>query len=400
MFQLFNSARKEEIKGEGSFSYLHAESYYFDSACQTLRPKEVIDAEREYYEGFNACGGRVKYKWGQKVDEKVAEARKEILKLIGKSERDYAVVFTLNTTMGINMVLHQLPVHSFEGIITSDIEHNSVFLPTMTWAEKNTKKRAVIERKEDGSIDVDLLPSRKNILLVNTVSNIDGRILTNVKEVADTIHKHGGLSLFDCAQMFSFHADLLKNVDFDAAFGSGHKMYGPSIGFIVIKKSLLQSMEPYFIGGGTVEDVHENIYSLVTDPNELHSLLEPGLQNWAGIVGLLEAIRWKKKYKSEATEKLGEELFKAVESMEGVCLINKEPSTTISFYTEKIDSHQLALYLAEQNIMCRSGYFCCHYYLKNKKKYPPLLRVSLGVHSTKKDVDHFINILSLLLKHS
>ena len=30
---------------------------YFDSACMTLRPSQVIDAVTEYYTDYPACGG-------------------------------------------------------------------------------------------------------------------------------------------------------------------------------------------------------------------------------------------------------------------------------------------------------------------------------------------------------
>jgi selenocysteine lyase/cysteine desulfurase len=74
------------------------------------------------------------------------------LSLCGKSEKEYAVAFTLNTTYGINLVLHQLPADSYDRIITSTIEHNSVFLPAITWAQRNHKERLILQRSEDGSL--------------------------------------------------------------------------------------------------------------------------------------------------------------------------------------------------------------------------------------------------------
>jgi cysteine desulfurase/selenocysteine lyase len=53
--------------------------------------------------------------------------------------------------------------------------------------------------------------------------------------------------------------------------------------------------------------------------------------------------------------------------------------------------------LDEQNIMCRSGYFCCHSSLLHDKKLPPLLRVSLGLHNTADDVRRFCAVLQKIL---
>ncbi len=119
------------------FSYLPHDTYYFDSACQTLRPQSVIEAESSYYREYNACGGRVKYPWGEIVDEKIEAARTTILRFLCVSTKQYSVAFTLNATYGINLVLQQIPATKYRTIITSDIEHNSVFLPTITYAKQH-----------------------------------------------------------------------------------------------------------------------------------------------------------------------------------------------------------------------------------------------------------------------
>ena len=107
-----------------------------DAACQTLRPEPVIDAMQTYFKEYNACGGRVKYEWGKRVDEEVENTRATVLKRIGKSASDYQVAFTLNTTYGLNLLLQQLPQQTYARILTSDIEHNSVFLSTTTAAKR------------------------------------------------------------------------------------------------------------------------------------------------------------------------------------------------------------------------------------------------------------------------
>ena len=105
----------------GDFGYLNPDTHYFDSACQTLRPQPVISAVTEYYRQYNACGGRVKYAWGEKVDGIVADTREQLLKLLDKSAKDYTVAFCLNTTAGINLLLQQLREGRFTRIVTSDI---------------------------------------------------------------------------------------------------------------------------------------------------------------------------------------------------------------------------------------------------------------------------------------
>ena len=392
-------------KNTSDFSYLDEKAVYLDSACQTLRPQQVIDAMEDYYHEYNYCGGRVKYAWGVKLDEKIKETRKKVLAFVGKSASEYAVAFTLNTTYGLNLVLGQLPP-KFKKVITSDIEHNSVFLPTMTAAKRMNIPRIILERSENGLLVYDRDTISGAVAVLNSMSNIDGRELVNLKEIADDLHKTGGIVLVDAAQGISHNQEMIRLSDFDALFFSGHKMYGPSLGVIVIKKSLLAALNIGFIGGGMVEDVEAETYRLISDPDDLSSRLEIGLQNFAGIIGLGASLDWIRSYKPEGVsayahqDNLAKFLFDELFRIPTLKLINNSPSPILSFYSEKIDAHRLAIFLSAQKMMVRSGYFCCHYYLKNLKKYPPLVRVSLGLNNTKEQVESFVKILQTIIANS
>lgn len=397
---LFRSNKK--INSSVNFEYLDTKSMYFDSACQTLRPQQVVDAVNEYYYKYNSCGGRVKYEWGLKTDERIQETRDRILKLLDKSSSDYVVAFTLNTSYGINLILSQLSP-KYEKIITSEIEHNSVFLPTMEVAKRLGIQRLVLERDENGALQYSVDDLSRAVVVLNSMSNIDGRALSNLKTIAQDVHSGEGIILVDAAQGIGHGLDLIKDCDYDALFFSGHKFYAPSVGVVVIKRSLLLNLDFRFVGGGTVEDVEKDSYKLVSSPENLSDRLEIGLQDFAAIIGLGESIKWQESYKPEGVSRdkhqsmISELLFNGLKEISSLKIINSKPSPIISFYTEKIDAHRLAIFLSSQNIMVRSGYFCCHYYLKNVMKYPPLVRISLGLHNTKEQVEKFLEVLKAIL---
>ncbi len=380
----------------GDFAYVPAGSCYLDAACQTLRPQCVIDAETEYYREYNACGGRVKYRWGRLVDDGVREARRALLRFAGKREKDYCVAFTLNTTAGINLVLHQLP-ERWNRIVTSEIEHNSVLLPSHTWAARRKAERLVLPRNEDGALRYSPDDLRDSVVLVNSVSNIDGRRLVNLGTIAEDAHARKGIVLVDAAQAFAHDPDTLRRADIDVLFGSGHKMYGPSLGFIIIRRTLLETLDPFLLGGGTVSDVTQDGYELLRG-EEAHAILEPGLQNWGGILGLRAAVDWLESRRNDPLEeRLSRQLFEGLQSEPRVRLLNRAPSPIVSFHVDGLDAHQLALYLSERDVMCRSGHFCCHSYLTHTLGLPPLLRVSLGLYNTERDVAFFLETLRAVL---
>ncbi len=382
-----------------SFAYLPKTSCYLDSACQTLRPQEVIDAEACYYHEFNACAGRTKYAWGRKTDDEVRAAREDVLEYLGVSSKDYVVAFTLNTTYGINLVVHQLNAANFHRIVTSDIEHNSVMLPTITWAERNKKERLVLSRAQDGALLYTKDQLEKSVVLVNTMSNIDGRVLTNVRDLVSDTHAAGGIVLLDAAQHMAHDIRMLRNVAFDALFFSSHKMYGPSLGIVVIRRDLLAGLQHFLLGGGTVHDVTLDSYTLLRAPGEEHAPLEVGLQNWAAIVGFREALSWLRNQKDrhEREQRLADQLFTGLQNIPRVHLVNTSASSVVSFWIDGLDAHKAALLLDEAGVQCRTGHFCCHAYLQHVQNFPPLVRASLGLHLQSKDIEHFLASLRTIL---
>ena len=86
---------------------------YLDSACQTLKPKQVINKVSEYYNEYPACAGRSGHTLSNRVNEEVYKAREAIARLFSTKKDN--VIFTRNTTEAINLVAN-------------------------TWGEENIKK--------------------------------------------------------------------------------------------------------------------------------------------------------------------------------------------------------------------------------------------------------------------
>lgn len=384
------------------FDYLPKDKIYMDSACQSLRPQPVIDALNEYYTKFNSCGERVKYEWGRITDEKVNATRRKLLKYVKKSPRDYFVSFTLNTTYGINLLLSQINTEKvgIEVIVTSDIEHNSPFLSTMSCAKKNNLPRIVISRNDDGSLPIEIIPEHA-LVVVNCASNIDGRLLKNIKDVVKKVHKTGGYIIIDAAQAMAHSVEILHGVEPDAICFSAHKLYAPSLGGIIIRKDFAKLIDTTFIGGGMVDDVEKESYLLSKEnPEHLYTQFESGLQAWGEIIALGAALDWLNGLKKQDHKVLEENytrLYNTLKEKQLIHVVNESPASTISCYVDKkelgIDSHLLGESLGEAGIMTRTGYFCVHYYLDHVKHYPPLIRFSLGYHNRPEDVDKVIEAL-------
>lgn len=384
------------------FPYLKENNIYLDSACQSLRPQPVIDALTEYYTKFNSCGERVKYDWGKTTDEKVEATREKVLKYLKLKSKDYFVSFTLNTTYGLNLILSQIRPELFDKVVTSDIEHNSPFLSTITFSKKNDIKREVIDREPDGSINLNKYDFEKALVVVNCAGNFDGRKLGNLNDLIKKVHKQKGVIVIDAAQAMGHSPEILHKTQADAICFSAHKMYAPSLGIMVVQKNLLEKIDTTFIGGGMVDDVRLDNYDLsANSSNHIYTKFESGLQAWGEIIALGAAIDWLESLPKSARQTLEQNtqrLYEYLSSQPRIHLLNQSPNPTMAFYVDGLDAHLIGGALSDEDIMVRTGYFCAHYYLDHKMHYPPLIRTSLGYHTRPSDIDKVISTLNNMLK--
>ncbi|MDO4753034.1 MAG: aminotransferase class V-fold PLP-dependent enzyme [Candidatus Saccharibacteria bacterium] len=383
------------------FDYLSEGEVYLDAACQSLRPKPVIEALEKYYTRHNSCGERVKYEWGKITDSLVEETREKVLKFLKLSPRKFTTSFTLNTTYGINLILSQIDDTKFKKVMTSEIEHNSPFLATLAFSERTGLPRELIKRNNDGSIPISEYDFDKTIVVVNSASNFDGRKLLNIKDLCKAVHKAGGILIIDAAQAMAHSSDILKGVEVDAICFSAHKMYSASLGGIVWRDELDKVLKPLWLGGGMVDDVERESYILSAENKEhRYTRFESGLQAWGEIIALGQAIDWlehlpKKDWKN--LENNTKEIFDLLSNSSKVHLINKEPNPTMSFYVDGLDSHLLGEALSRENIMARTGYFCAHYYLDHVLNLPPLIRFSFGIHNRPEDVEKIEKVMAKIV---
>lgn len=372
------------------FDYLDEKTVYLDAACQSLRPKLVVETLHKYYYEYNSCGERVKYPWGEKTDVLVEDARKKVLKLLKLKGKDYFVSFTLNTTYGVNLLLNEIDQKCVQKVVTSEIEHNSPFLATMAMSQRLGIPRVVLKRAEDGSLLMEDEDFAGAVVVINCAANFDGRQCANLKEVVKRVHKDGGIIIIDAAQAMAHYHEILEKTEADAICFSAHKMYAPSLGVMVVRRDLVPKLKLSFIGGGMVDDVFSDHYLLSAEKKELaHTIFEAGLQAWGEIVAFGEAIDWLEKRSKVEKKRLLEytaELDEFLRGKEKVRMVGNEPNPTMSFYVEGMDSHLLGAALGKEGIMARTGYFCAHYYLDKVCKYPPLVRFSLSYATRESDI--------------
>ncbi|MDO9098702.1 MAG: aminotransferase class V-fold PLP-dependent enzyme [Candidatus Methanoperedens sp.] len=378
---------------------------YFDNACMTLKPKQVMDAMNEYYNEYPVCGGRSIHKMAKKVDEKVTEAREKFQKFLGASCPE-EIIFTRNTTEGLNLVANSLDFKKGDIVLTTDREHNSNLIPWQVQVHKRGIKHMVVYSNPDNTFNLpqfeEIMSKNKNVKLVSMVhtSNLDGYTIP-VKEIIKLAHDHGALVMLDGAQSAPHKPVDVKALDVDFFALSVHKMAGPTgMGVLYGKHDLLEELAPFIVGGDTVSDTTYEGAKFLPPPEKF----EAGLQNYAGIIGSGAAVDYLNNIGlsniEEHEKRLNAIITNGIKDMPGLKIIGpQEPGMRggiISFTVEMQkggDAHDIALVLDEtENIEVRSGAFCVHSWF-NYRKCEAAVRASLYLYNTEEEARKFIDVL-------
>ena len=371
---------------------------YLDSACQTLRPRQVTEAVAEYYDSYPACAGRSVHKLATEVSLRCDEARTRVADFFG-AESPLEIAFLKNTTEGCNTVILGSSLRKGDEIVTTDYEHNSVHVPILRAVETLGVRHKIIKSAEDGTFDLDAFEKAmtKKVALVAMclTSNVTGYTLP-AKEVVGIAHSYGAKVLFDAAQYAPSHKLDVRSLGVDYLAASGHKMCGPSgVGLFYCRAELAEWMRPVMYGGHGVTDTRYDSYSLLPAPERF----ETGLQNYSGIVGTgvaldyLDSIGMDEILSHEIA--LNKKISKALSSVPGVSLLKPtDPNLRggiFSFNIDGLSPHDIAMIMDNsKNIMLRSGMHCAHPYF-HARGLDGCARASLYLYNTAEEASIFID---------
>ena len=382
---------------------------YFDNAATSQKPRQVIEAEKDYYENHNGNVHRAVHTLSQEATDLYESARERIARFINAKD-SAEIVFVRGTTEGINLAAYSWGLHNLKAgdeVLLSLMEHHSNIVPWEIIAKLNGCHIKYAKVHMDGTLDYEdfeaKLSSKTKIACLSEVSNVSG-VINDVKRVAKTVHDCGALMLVDAAQSVPHMPVDVADLDADFLAFSGHKMLGPTgIGVFYGKRALLDALEPWQGGGEMIKDVS---FSSQTERcgiswNDAPWKFEAGTPNIAGAVGLAAAVKYLEGLGMSDVFRHEKELTAyAMKRMLSCCTKLRLYGTTdtslkcgiMPFGVEGLSSHDVALFLDNYGIMIRSGFHCAQP-LHQVFKLQSSARASFYVYNTKEEVDRFVEVL-------
>jgi selenocysteine lyase/cysteine desulfurase len=340
-------------------------------------------------------------------------ARDAALVFAGRSAGDDVAVICRNTTEAINHLAYRLRLQADDVVVTTVVEHHANLLP---WAR--VARCRYVECGQDGTFtagDVELALDQKprpRLLAVTGASNVTGW-LPELDAIISAAHQRSVPVLVDAAQLAP-HRPLPADADYVA--WSGHKMYAPFGGGVLIgRRDTFTTGDPFLAGGGAVDlvDLEEVVW---TDPPERE---EAGSPNVIGAVALAAAIDEVSKLGWDAVmghdDALSAQLRDGLSGIDGVRLLGPRSGAptlpVVAFVVTGVPHALVAARLsAEEAIGVRHGCFCAHPYLLrllgltapevaeyrdavlrgDRRRMPGAVRVSAGLSTTSADVDRLL----------
>lgn len=369
---------------------------YFDSACTTLVPQQVISSIVSYYAGYPGCAGaRSRHWFSMEVNDRIEgnperdiKGARTIIKEFINARSEKEIVFTQNTSLAINIVALGFKFQPGEVVLLTDKEHSSNLLPWLRLQNRDLINVEHVTSNEDGTIDLDdfkqkLANNRVALVSLAYTSNLTGYTLPAL-EIIKLAHAKGAKVLLDAAQTASHRKIDVQKLDVDFLAFSIHKMCGPrGVGVLYGKQEYLgqavheeddspNAITPTILGGGTVGDTTYNTYSLLEPPERF----EVGIQNYPGQIGAGAAIIYLQNIGMEKISSqvnllnnyLTKELLKRYGDTGWFRILGPQDANNragiLTFEVKRPNAVGIAEELSDRNnIMIRDGVFCVHSYL-------------------------------------
>lgn len=378
---------------------------YLDNAATTQKPASVIQTITDFYEKENANIHRGLYDLSANATKHFEEVRTKVARLIG-STNPKSIAFTKGTTESINIVAHgflKKKLQQGDNVVISAMEHHANLIP---WQQVCAQQKAtlhIIPVNKDGELmlgDIDsLLNSRTRLVALTHISNVLGTINPIDEIISMARAKHIPV-LIDGAQSVGHYPIHVLESDIDFLVFSAHKMFGPlGTGVLYCKDEFAPFIEPHNYGGGGIRHVEFEHTEFLDYPFSL----EAGTANIPGVIALGTAIDFIQHL--NVKEVIDHEknlciIFKEkLKALGGINLVGnpKNFGGIVSFQADNIHPHDVAGFLANENIAVRAGHHCAEPLLASMGIHSTV-RASFTIYNTEEDVDKTIRALVELKK--
>jgi cysteine desulfurase family protein (TIGR01976 family) len=256
-----------------------------------------------------------------------------------------------------------------------------------------------------------LLTDKTRLLALNFASNLTGSI-NNVAELASVARAAGALVYVDAVQLAPHRLVSVNELNCDFLACSSYKFYGPHLGILWGRESLLEKLHAYRCRCSS-DDLPQR-FETGTPQTELLAGLEAtvGYFQWLGeLCGYSGSRREKITGAYIATkdyeDKLTTRLIQGLQEIRGVQIYGitdieriHERVPTVSFTHDRVTPGEMSQSLAQNNICAWTGHNYAYEVVKQLglDEEQGVLRLGIAQYNTETEIERTLGVLTDLLK--
>jgi len=372
---------------------------HFNNAGSSLMPRPVLDATIAHLQLEAQIGG---YEAAERAYDQVERVYDAAAMLIGCSRDEIAIIE--NATRAWDMAFYAIPFKPGDRILTAVAEYASNYIAFLQVAQKTGATVEVIPNDAHGQISLDALrkaiDERVKLIAVTHVPT-NGGLVNPVAEVGKVAREYGILFLVDACQSIGQMPIDVNGIGCDMLSATGRKyLRGPrGTGFLYVRKSVLEQLEPPFLDLHAAEWVAKDRYEICPDARRF----ETWETNYAGKIGLGVAIdyalQWGMDTLWRRIKNLAYKLRTQLSPLPGVIVRDRGVTQCgiVTFSVEDKDPQEIQLALRQQNINIsvsnRSGTLLD----MDARGLDSLVRASVHYYNSEEEVDRFCKAVEALL---
>jgi selenocysteine lyase/cysteine desulfurase len=372
------------------------EVIHFNNAGAALMPRPVLDAVTNHLQLESRIGP---YEAEYRQESSIEHVYDSIAKLIGCHREEVAVIE--NATRAWDMAFYSIPFRKGDRLLTAKAEYASNYISYLQTAKRTGVQIDVIPNDEHGQVSMDalskMIDDRVKLVAITHVPTNSG-LVNPAKEIGKIAKRAGALFLLDACQSVGQMQIDVDSIQCDMLSATGRKyLRGPrGTGFLYVRNSVLQQLEPPFLDLHSAEWTARNEYKIRDDARRF--------ENWecnvASKIGLGVAIDYAMNIGLENIQQrvqfLAERLRSGLQSVPGitVCDPGIRKCGIVSFIAEGIEPEEIRALLWKYKINVWRSVIEYTRLDMEDRGLKKVVRASVHYYNTEEEIEKMIRVLS------